>query len=165
MAYIQATTYPQNLFLAQDEDGRFHWYRKDPMKSDDLSKEEVSLEEALMAHYGYGTNINPIIVQIRGAKIDRATPFSLTFLEDFRLGRTEDHIEDIEGHVIEILSTRNSDGQYPLNGVVLSRNGEMIKQRTYSSTGECSDGVENHRLITVNGPAVFNNSKEINVEQ
>lgn len=155
MAVIEATTYPQNIFLVEDDNARVHCYHKDPMKSDAADREEIDLLDEIMAFYGRGNAVNPVIIQIRGARIERAGAFSLNFLEDFRLGRVTDHLEDMEGHVVEILTVRNRDTGYPLNGVILDRNGSMIEKRTFSSSGLCSDGDENHRLVTVKGPAVF----------
>ncbi len=155
MAVIEATTYPQTIFLAEDDNARIHCYHADPMKTDSPEKEEIDLLDEIMSFYGKGNIVNPVIIQIRGARIERAGAFSLSFLEDFRLGRAVDHLEDMEGHIVEILSVRNRDTGYPLNGVILDKYGSMIEKRTYSSSGSCSDGNESHRLVTVKGPAIF----------
>ena len=165
MAVIEATTFPQNIFVVEDDDARIHCYRKDPMKTDASDREEVDLLDEIMAFYGRGNAVNPVIIQIRGARIERAGAFSLNFLEDFRLGRVTDHLEDMEGHVVEILTVRNRDTGYPLNGVILDRFGSMIEKRTFSSSGLCSDGDENHRLVTVKGPAVFEGTVQSGTEE
>jgi len=160
MAVIEATNYPINLFLCEDENGMTHWYKTDPMKTDALQREEIDLADEMLAFFGHGNMINPIIFQIKGAKINRAEPFRLSQLEDFRLGSAEEHLEDLEGHVVEILAARNANGGYPLNAVVLNRDGSMMEQRTYSSTGICSDGNDQHTLVSVKGPAVYDNAQE-----
>ena len=161
MPAIEATPYPQNLFLCEDSNGRVHCYRNDPMKTDNPKSQEINLYDELLAFFGHGDQINPVIFQIRGAKIDRATPFSLSVLESFRLGVAEDHLEDLDGHVVEIIMARNNDSGYPLNAVVIDKDGCMLCQRTYSSTGECSDGDPQHRLVMIAGPAVYNNTVAI----
>lgn len=163
MPAIEATPYPQNFFLSEDTNGRAHCYSIDPMKTDNPKSKEIDLCQELLAFFGHADQINPIIFQIRGAKIDRATPFSLAVLESFRLGVTEDHLEDLEGHVVEIIMARNRDSGYPLNGVVINKDGSMICQRTYSSTGDCSDGNDQHRLVMISGPAIYNNAVAVEV--
>ena len=165
MAVIDATNYPVNLFLAEDENGISHWYKTDPMKTDFPQREEIDLADELHAFYGHGSLMNPIILQLKGAKINRAEPFNLNFLESFRLGNTDEHMEDMEGRVVEILATRNADGGFPLNAVVLNRDGSMMEQCTYSSAGKCSDGLEQHTLITVKGPAVFPNAVKVSPKE
>lgn len=158
MAVIEATNYPINLFLTEDENGKAHFYRTDPVKTDDLDREEIDLADEMLAFFGHGSVVNPIIFQIAGGKINRAEPFTLDFLETFRLGIADSHLEDMEGRIVEILSARNNNSAYPLNAIVLDRDGSMMENRTYSSSGKCSDKKKSHSLIKVKGPAAFNSS-------
>lgn len=160
MAVIDATNYPTNLFLFEDDYGIPHWYRSDPAKTDASAREEIDLADEMLAFFGHGNRINPVIFQVKGAKISRAEPFNMGVLETFRLSASEEHMEDMEGRVVEMLAARNGDSSFPLNAVVLDRDGSMLTQRTYNTMGQCSDGRAEHTLVVVKGPAVFTNMVE-----
>lgn len=148
---IEHQDYPTQLFLAVAEDGRLHWYSRDPMKVEKKEDYEVKLAAELNKYFGGGSIVNPIHIAISGAKVNRAEPFRISQPGDIRSGKIQAHFEDGAGRLVEILQFAGSDNAFPLNGVIFSRKGENIGMATYSPLGECSDKDPQHALLCFAG--------------
>lgn len=153
---VQGRRSPQNYFLTRDENGKTHWFLGDPMKTPkgrNVEIEDIASEVFTLA--GIGDVANPILVSFIAGKINRCLPFNIHFPSDIRAGRVNMHFEDLEGSVIEIPNSRNSNIDFPFNAIVLGSNGAIIETRTYAFSGDCSDGVESHRIVAVKGPSPY----------
>jgi len=146
---------PKDYFLTRDKNGVYHWYEEDPLKSKDRQKAEVDIASVISETVGYGNIANPVMVHLLCARIDRSVEFNISLLTALRKGTENKHFEDMLGNIVEVLEFQNSDPEYPLNGIVLDSRGDMVEMRCYSGRGECRDGVEDHRLLAIKGPASF----------
>lgn len=155
MSKIKGKNYPNDLFLTVDRNGLHHFYRKDPMKVENREDYEVSLAHEIMDFIGSGDITNPVLLHISCAKIHRSEEFNISLPGAIRRGEEDKHFEDLTGSVIDILEVRNSSPEFPLSGVVFNRKGDIVANRRYSLRGECEDGQENHSIVAVAGPAVF----------
>ena len=154
MAKITGKSFTYDPFLIRDKNGFIHWYRKDPMKAENREETEISIEEEIMSLVGTGTIANPVMVHITCARVNRSEAFNISQPAEVRRSGSR-HFEDLTGTVIDILEVRNSSPQFPLSGVVFNSRGDIIGNRRYSEQGVCEDGVEDHAIVIVNGPAVF----------
>ncbi len=158
---VKGKIFPGTLFLYQDDDGNYHWFRNDPMKIDKREMEEIpSIEDVIADWAGQGDIANPIMFRFATAKINRCSRYTMTLPDDIRNGKLNMHIQDMTGRVVEVTTTRNPDPSYPLNGIVFDRTGAMLAMRTYSTDGRCSDLDPDHNLIGVAGPAVFGQEED-----
>lgn len=147
---MKAITYPLDLYFVKDDSGRFHWYRTDPMRSRSKEDEEVDLNEALATFYGEGSELNPVKVRFCGAQMNRCTPFDSVSALAILRSRQNRHVEDREGSLVLLFSSSNEENpDFPFRGKVVDSEGEVFAIRSYSLTGECSDGVAGHGLILV----------------
>lgn len=152
---VKSTVLPKDLFLVRDAQGNFHWYNSDPLKLTDRATAEVNVEEAIAEVVGWGDDANPVMVNIRAAKINRSEEFNTSLLTGIRKGVEDKHIADLTGSVVDISEYQNVSKEFPLSGIVFSRSGEPLSMRLYNFRGECSDGEPSHQLIVMSGPAVF----------
>ncbi len=144
--------YPKDLYLVSDANHEYHFYLSDPMKTRDRAGAEVNIGELISDFIGGdGTVANPIVVALNCAAIQRCEPFAISQPGAIRTGQLKKHFEDMEGRIVDILETKNSDPDFPFNGVLLSRNGAMLGVATYSVLGECKDGIEDHALVCMDG--------------
>lgn len=151
MPKVKGKLYPDNIYMAVDSDHVCHFYRKDPMHTSNREADEVNIGDLLIDFCGEPSIINPVVFALNVAVLDRGEPFAISQPGAVRSGQLKKHFEDLEGHVVDILETKNGDRDFPFNGVLLTRQGTMVGNATYSVTGECKDGIENHRLVCVNG--------------
>lgn len=152
MQQLKGVTYPDDMYLVKDEDNKVKWFRKDPMKHPGRDNPEVNLIDEIFEYFGDGDILNPLRIRIQGIHIQRGEPFDISLPGLIRKGKVDRHIEDLEGNHIDILaSIVQKATDFPINGVLLSRDGEIIATRTYSLQGDCSDGVRSHRLVAVQG--------------
>lgn len=157
---LKGKVYPKQLFLTRDKNGGYHWYDKDPMRIPNREDEELmSIEEIITNFVGTGDVTNPVGVYINCCKIVRSEAFNISQPANIRQGIENKHFEDLEGSVVDVLAVRNSDPEYPLNGVVFDRRGNVVENRTYNLAGFCKDGNEDHSLIAINGEAVFDSDE------
>lgn len=155
MPRIKGTNYPKDVFLVRDKNDVFHWYTKDPMKAENREEHEISVENEIMNLVGKGTVENPVVVHISCARINRSEAFNMAQPSEVRRGNGNRHFEDLTGAVIDILEVRNSNPDFPLSGVVFNKKGDIVDNRRYSIQGLCEDGDEDHTIVIVNGPALF----------
>lgn len=145
-------TYPKDLYVVRDSKKNIHWFDADPMKTPDRDAHEVEPVELLEEFYGgAGTVGNPIVVRIAGALLNRCEPFAISQPAAIRTGKLSRHLEDLDGRIVEIINAYNPNAEFPLNGVVMDREGRPVDYATYSVSGACSDGVESHSLVCVDG--------------
>ena len=152
--------FPKDLYMVRDAAGIVRWYEKDPMKTADRDDAEVDLTEVLEDFYGAGSVANPVALRLVGARLYRCEPFAISQPAAIRMGKLARHLEDLAGHVVDILDARNPDVEYPLNGVLMDRDGHMTGTATYSMKGECSDGNPDHALVCVEGAFLKDEKKE-----
>ncbi len=161
MKEITGRLHPDTFFLSQDENGMYHCFRRDPMKVEDPEDEEITSIADLISDFAGPCDIaNPVVFRFAAEKINRCTRFTITLPDEIRVGKVNQHIQDMTGRIVEILNSRNPDPEFPLNGVVFDRSGAMLTTRTYAADGSCSDRIGEHHLIGVVGPAVFGGGKE-----
>ncbi len=154
----QGTVLPNDYFLTRDKNGNYHWFKKDPLRCKDKDN-EIRIEDEIGEVVGRGDIGNPVLVRLNCAKINRSISFNIGLLSSIRRGREAKHFEDMDGNVIDVLEVQNSDNKYPLTGAVFNSQGDVIQVRKYSFEGVCSDGVEAHHLMAINGAANFDQPK------
>ena len=128
--------YPKDVFLTRDNNGRFHWYSKDPLGlpcKEDF--EYSSIEEVITDFVGTGSVVEPVKVNFECLKLTRSLPFSIAHVSAIRQGRLRAYL----------------DPAWPLRGLPVSSEGKRLRERLYSLGGECSDLVPGHRLVTFLG--------------
>lgn len=160
----QGKVLPNDYFLIRDKKGMYHWYKKDPLRCKD-KENEVSIEEEIREVVGDGSVGNPVLVRLNCAKVNRSENFNIGLLASIRRGYEAKHFEDMNGNVIDVLEIHNSDARFPLTGAVFNENGDVLEVRKYSFEGVCSDGVEEHHLMAVNGSANFDKTLNDEAEE
>lgn len=151
MPTVEGKIFPGELFLVRGRDGKGHCYSQDPMKVKDRESVEVDLAEALFNFYGESDPVNPMVLHVSGVVFNRGEAFNISMPAKVRSGSYDGHFEDMEGNIVEVLPMRGSDPLFPVNGIVLNKEGVLVAQRHFNGTGQCEDGDEYHRLIVVNG--------------
>lgn len=144
--------YPKDVFLTRDNNGRFHWYSRDPLGlpcKEDF--EYSSIEEVLTDFVGTGSVVEPVKVNFECLKLTRSLPFSIAHVSAIRQGRLRAYLGDADGCVVTVLPERSDDPAWPLRGLPVSSEGKRLRERLYSLAGECSDLVPGHRLVTFLG--------------
>lgn len=152
---IKGIVLPNDYFLTRDNDGRYHWWSKDPLRAKNKAEIEVQIESIITEVVGFGDIANPVLVHLNCAKVDRSVAFQSGLLANIRRGSEAKHFEDLSGSVIDVLEIQNSDRDFPLTGAVFNEKGDVVSVRKYSFKGDCSDGVEEHKLIAMDGVATF----------
>lgn len=160
MSTIRGIVLPNDYFLVKDKDGYYHWFAKDPLRNKDKKAIEVNIEDAIAQAVGVGTVANPVIVHLNCAKVDRSVSFNIGLLSSVRRGDEAKHFEDMEGNIVDVLEIQNSDTAFPLSGAVFNEKGDVIEIRKYSFKGACSDGVDEHHLMAINGMAELGGKKK-----
>ncbi len=150
--------YPHTIYMVNDDNHVSHFYESDPMRTEDRESAEINIGEVISDFVGEGSVMNPVLVALNCAKLERSEPFAVSQPGAVRCGTLKKHFEDMAGHIVDVLDTRNDDANFPFNGVLLTREGKMVGTATYSLKGECSDGVESHNLVLVEG--VFPEKKD-----
>lgn len=148
---INGKIYPHDLYVARDREGNIKCYSSDPMRTADREGAVIDLLKLIDEEVG-GTNVaNPACVRLNIAHLDRTEDFYISQPESIRMGKLDAHFEDLEGHVIEILMQGSGDIDYPLNGVLLDRDGNFVGNGKFNFHGECSDGNPDHTVVLVAG--------------
>lgn len=146
MPKAAAKTYPHDLFLTKDAEGRVHWFLGDPKKNSSIEN-ETDIAESIFAFVGQGDILNPVMVRFQCAHIERCWPFEPKWPEMIRrFGKR--HIEDRAGAFVEIIDATNKT-DFPFNGAVLADDGTVACVRTYNEHGDCSDGIAEHGILVM----------------
>lgn len=151
---MKGKTYPQDFYLVRDKDGNSHFYSADPMNNQNRMQNEVNLADVLFGFFGPADVVNPLIIRVAGIIHERGQRFDISAPGKIRCGEMAKHLEDMDGNIVEILQMRSPNVSFPLNGIVMGRDGKMFDQRLYDGTGACSDGNEYHRLVIMDGVLV-----------
>lgn len=138
------------FFIAQDESGNLHCYDRDPLRTPDREGARIDLLKAIVDQFGKPDIANPIVIKVKGARLDRCKPFDAGMPERIRGGLAA-HFEDFEGTCMEIVGRRWANKDFPLTALIIREDGLTDGYRLYSNKGECEDGVASHRLVVVDG--------------
>lgn len=157
---MEGKIYPGEIFLVRGRDGKGHCYLQDPMKIRNRGELEVDFTETMFGFFGESNAVNPMVLHVSGVVFSRGEAFDISMPAKVRTGSYDGHFEDSEGNVVEVLPVRSPDPLFPVNGIVLTRDGRLVEQRLYDGTGRCADGNADHALYVVNGPL-----KEESVEE
>lgn len=148
METLKGSTYPGKFYLVREEDGKGHFYTSDPMHA---GAEETDLASLLLDHYGVADSVNPLVIKVAGAVLERGRRFEISAPAKIRTGLVAEHFEDGEGHLVDVSAVRSPDSLFPINGTLYGRDGAPAGQRLYDTAGNCSDGERSHRLFIMEG--------------
>ena len=152
--------YPKNLYLIMGNDGYAHWYKEDPKNLKNRDEAEIDLAEVLFGFYGSGSAMNPLMVSLNCALLDRCEQFNTARLTEIRNRTVRKHIEDGCGNRVDIEPINSGDIDYPLSGSVYDENHQLLARRLYTPTGECSDNNREHDLWVYRDPRPKNSLTE-----
>lgn len=144
MPTIEAKTFPHNLFLTKDAEGRIRWFLEDPMKNKS-EENEIDIAKEIFSFVGTGDVANPVMVRLQCAHIVRCRPFGPEWPDRIRKGEEKKHFQDLTGARVDIIAATNRT-DFPFNGVVLAEDGTAACVRTYNKEGVCSDGIADHTI-------------------
>lgn len=162
---MEGKIYPGEIFLVRGSDGKGHCYLQDPMKIKDRDSVEVDFADTMFGFFGDSNAVNPMVLHISGAVFSRGEAFDISMPAKVRSGSYDGHFEDMEGNIVEVLPMRSSDPLFPVNGIVLTREGGFVAQRHYNGQGQCSDKDGNHVILVVNGALENGAGKEDAAEE
>lgn len=152
---IKGTTISGQFYLVQNPDLSYSWFDRDPMKCPASERVPINIGDTLKDFFSGDSPVditNPIIVRVKGAQLNRCEKFSISAPAAIRARKVDKHIEDLEGSLIEVLEVRGLDPAFPINAVIYNSDGAIVGYRTYSLKGFCSDEIEDHRIVVVDGP-------------
>ncbi len=141
---------PGEFYLVETERG-YEFYDKDPLTFADRESNRVDLGKVLVDFLGHCDRGNPIKLRLRAAVLDRTRPFEASAPDRIRRGALAAHLCDLEGNHVEMLPGKTQDTEFPFHGAVISPEGEPLGFRKYSILGRSEDGVDEHRVVLMDG--------------
>ena len=152
--------YPNQLYLAE-VNGRYQFYKEDPMMAADREAARIDLGELLVGYIGHCDIGNPAVLKVRVGRMDRCHAFQASAPEKIRRGIMAAHLEDFDGCYVEMMPGGSGLFEYPFLGAVIGKDGTPVGFRRYSVHGECEDGEENHRVVIIDTPLQVEVPKDV----
>lgn len=157
----QRRAYPDDIYVTFDSEQNAHFWTSDPLRAKETGVGEQDFGDIILNLYeGQPSDaVNPIMLRFMTYRYRRGDSFDISIPEKIRRHEIDAHLCDAEGNIIEITNTFNQDKEYNLNAVVFGPDGTIRETRKYSSTGQCSDKLDAHKLIVMSGDSNFSRTR------
>lgn len=164
-----AFTYPSDLFIVRDDEGKLRYYSEDPFRNPNPRAAEIKDIGEYLVTFFQDSDIdacNPLQIRLKGVHHRRADKFDIMKLSKVIQRTIPYSLADGCGNSVRIkeigaeVQTEESR-EYPYVGELVDNKGRVLATRRYDENGNCSDGRRSHRLVMmIESPAAYSEPAE-----